>query len=192
MLRGVPLEPAPLAATVIARAVSAVVAGDDHGEILEFGSGPELRRGVEQDLRALQRLEPACEERNARAVEAEPPPQPGAVVLGKQARVDTGLGDADPVTGRAIQADQVLRLGRARGDEAVRLGGELALCLRPKRVERQPGARLGERQRVKRLHPRDVPRLAELRAPPGRRASSGRGWRDMNVAPTPRGGSWHR
>ena len=85
-------------------------------------------------------------------------------MLGEEAGVDTGLGNADPVPRRAVQADQVLRLGGARGDEAIRLGGELTLGLRAERVQRQTGARLGQRQGVERLHPGDVPRLAELAA----------------------------
>ena len=39
----VPLEPAPLAAPVVARPVAAVVAGDDDGEVLEFRTAPQQR-----------------------------------------------------------------------------------------------------------------------------------------------------
>ena len=125
---------------------------------------PEDRCGVEQDLRALQWLEPAGEQRHAGIFETQPSPQPGAVVLGEEARVDAGLGNADAVSGRAIQADEVFGLGRARGDEAVSLGGELTLGLSAERIQRQAGACLGQRQGVKRLHPRNVPRLSKLPA----------------------------
>ena len=83
-------------------------------------------------------------------------------MLSEEARVDTGLGNADPVARRAVQADEVLRLGGTGGDEAIGLGCELTLGLRTQRVQRKSGTRLGECEGVERLHPRDVPLLAEL------------------------------
>ena len=79
----------------------------------------------------------------------------------EEAGIDAWLSDADPVTRRVIEADQVLRLGRAGGDEPIGLCGELAFGLRAQCIERQPGACFGECQRVKRLHPCDTPRFAE-------------------------------
>ncbi len=60
----VAFETAALTTVVVARAVAAVIASDDHGEIGEPGPGTELGGGVEEDLRAFQRLQTAGEERH--------------------------------------------------------------------------------------------------------------------------------
>ena len=68
--------------------------------------------------------------------------------MGRTGGIDTRLGHADPVTGCVVQTDEVLRLGDARGNEAVGLGREFAFGEGPERIEGQPGASLGERERV--------------------------------------------
>ena len=160
-VRSVTLEAGAFTAAVVTRAVAAIVAGDDHGEVGILRASPETSCRVEEDLRSLERLEPAREQCDPCVFEAEGAAQTGAVVLGEEAGIDAWLSDADAVTRRAIQPDEVLRLGRAGGDEPVGLSGELAFCLRPQRIERQAGACFGESQRVERLHPRDTPGFAQ-------------------------------
>ena len=158
---GVTLQPAALAAAVEMGAVPAVVARDDHGKVVILAAGPESGHGVEQNLRPFQRFEPAGEQRDAGALETEAAAQTRAVVLGEEAGVDTRLGHADPVSRGAVQSDQVLGLRRACRHEPVCLSGELALGLRTKRIEWQARARLGQRERVEGLHPRNVPGFAK-------------------------------
>jgi len=137
---------------------------DHHGKVAVLAACPEVHGRVEEDLRALQRLEPPGEQRDPRALETEAAAQAGAVVLSEETGIDARLGDADPISRSAIQPDEVLCLRRARGHEPVCLGSQLTLRLGTERVERQTRARLGQGQGVKRLHPRHVPRVTKAPA----------------------------
>ena len=129
--RRVSLQAGAFAGAIVAGAVTAIVTGYHHREICVLAARPKLGRGIEQDLRPLERLEPAGEECHPGVFEAKAAAQCGPVVLGEEAWIDSGLGDADAVAGRAIQPDEVLCLGRARSHQPVCLCSELAFRLCP-------------------------------------------------------------
>ena len=151
-----------LLAAVVAGATGAHGQEDPASRALLYLEALQRSDCIEQRLRPLQRLEPAAEEHDAPALQAEPPPQSCRVARRLKPAVDARLGDADAIARRAVQTDEILGLGDASSHQPVRVGDQLLLGPSADDVERKSGAGLRPRQRVERLHPRRRPALAQL------------------------------
>ena len=126
-------------------------------------TGPQQRRGVEEDLRALQRLEPPGEERNSRVGRdrgsaAASEPSCSAKRRGSTPGCATQIRSRDARYRRMRSFASAALAATSRSAWAA---SSPSACAR-RASSGRPGARLGQREGVERLHPGDVPRLAEL------------------------------
>ena len=124
------------------------VAADDEDEAV--GLGFELRGRAEQNVDALQRLDPADEEQDLVVIaEAELLPRLALVYRLEHAEVDAAGHDGDAVRVRIVVADEQLPLVLAGDDDAIGLARDRPLrfnaCRRLPFADAGAGLRFAER-----------------------------------------------